>query len=102
MASLPPIARHRHEEKIEGDKDGGLISTVSISGPGPAGGPPEVFSYNLGVSMAQGLPPFQRRVCITVAPKYTVCNKTGLTMQVCPGKSLSRSLPMSASVRLCA
>jgi len=74
-------------KKIEGDKDGGLTSTVSISGPGPAGGPPEVFSYNLGVSMAQGLPPFQRTLYITVAPKYTVCNKTGLTMQVCPGKN---------------
>ncbi len=78
-------------KQLRGDKDDGLMSTLRILGPGPAGGPPlsngtEAFSYNLGVSMAQGLPPFQRSLYITVTPKYTVLNKTGLTMQVRPGK----------------
>jgi hypothetical protein len=62
-------------------------STMRLSGQGPTGTPLETdFSYSMGVWSKRGIKPFQRTLYVTLMPKYTVCNRMGLPMQVCSGK----------------
>ena len=68
----------------EDDDEEDEIFDVKIPGPPASDGPQDSnFTYRVGVLRKRGITPFQCTTYLTLLPKYTLVNDTGLSVQIC-------------------
>jgi len=70
---------------LAGDND--EMFDITIPGPPQTAGDPKqrTVSYGIGVQRKRGIAPFQRTTYLTLLPKYTFVNDTGLSLQISQG-----------------
>ena len=73
-----------------------LFWTQITGPPASAQGPDNIqFAYNLGGCMRHGIPPFDRTVYVTLTPRFTFLNQTGLELQI---TSIERDAELSGNI----
>ena len=76
---------------LDGENDDEIFD-MQIPGPAPTGDGPQDsnFTYRVGVLRKRGITPFQCTTYLTLLPKYTFVNDTGLSLQICQAGESAR------------